>query len=51
MDYDDVKTIVYNRSVASKPDDGQAAKDAIAIAQAKAKGVYNVAEGAVIWVT
>ena len=32
-DWDDVKTVVYNRSVATKPDDVQAKKDAISLAQ------------------
>lgn len=32
-DWDDVKTTVYNRSVATKPDDVQAKKDAISIAR------------------
>ena len=32
-DWDDVKTICYNRSVATKPDDAQAKKDALAIAR------------------
>uniref|UniRef100_A0A7S2URI4 Uncharacterized protein n=1 Tax=Attheya septentrionalis TaxID=420275 RepID=A0A7S2URI4_9STRA len=40
-DFDDVKKIVYNRSVASKPDDAQAAKDAISQARQTAQGHYN----------
>jgi len=32
---------VYNRSVASIPDDEQGARDAIAIARGTAKAVYN----------
>jgi len=43
-EYDDVRTIVYNRSVASKPDDAQAAKDAIAKAQGVANKTYNVTQ-------
>lgn len=43
-EYDDVRTIVYNRSVASKPDDTQAAKDAIAKAQGVANKGYNVTQ-------
>jgi len=42
--YDDVRTIVYNRSVASKPDDTQAAKDALAKAQGVANRTYNVTQ-------
>lgn len=42
--YDDVRTIVYNRSVASKPDDTQAAKDALSKAQGVAKRGYNVTQ-------
>ena len=40
-DHEDVVLIVYNRSVASIPDDEQGAKDAIAIARGTAKAVYN----------
>lgn len=40
-DHEDVRLIMYNRSVASIPDDKQAAKDAIAIATGTAKAVYN----------
>jgi hypothetical protein len=43
-EYDNVRTIVYNRSVASKPDDTQAAKDALAKAQGVAKKGYNVTQ-------
>lgn len=41
-DWDDVKQIVYNRSVATRPDDVQAKKDAIDIARGVAKAHYNV---------
>jgi hypothetical protein len=40
-DWDDVKTVVYNRSVATKPDDAQARKDAIAKAQGVAQAHYH----------
>ena len=40
-DWDDVKTIVYNRSVARIPDDVQAKKDAISIAQGEAQSHYH----------
>lgn len=40
-DFDDVKTIVYNRSVARIPDDDQGREDALAIARGEAKAVYN----------
>lgn len=36
-DWDDVKTVVYNRSVARIPDDNQAKKDAISIARGAAQ--------------
>ncbi|KAI2488709.1 hypothetical protein MHU86_25763 [Fragilaria crotonensis] len=39
--WDTTARIVYNRSVASKPDDVLAAKEAIAIAQKTAQAVYN----------
>lgn len=42
--YDDVRTIVYNRSVSSKPDDTQAAKDALAKAQGVANRGYNTTQ-------
>jgi hypothetical protein len=41
-DWDDVKTIVYNRSIASIPDDDQAKKDAISDAQGVAHGHYQM---------
>jgi hypothetical protein len=40
-EYDDVKRIVYNRSVASVPDDGVAAKDAISKATDTAQAWHN----------
>ena len=40
-DHDTVMRICYNRSVASIPDDVQAARDAEAIARGTAKRVYN----------
>jgi len=40
-EWDDVKTICYNRSVASIPDDVQAKKDAISIAQGVAQAHYH----------
>ncbi|CAB9500074.1 expressed unknown protein [Seminavis robusta] len=40
-DWDDVKTIVYNRSVATIPDDAQAKKDAIRLAQGVAQAHYH----------
>jgi len=43
-DHDEVESIVYNRSVASKPDDYQAAKDAIAKSQGIANNLYNVTQ-------
>lgn len=39
--WDTTARIVYNRSVASKPDDVLAAKEAIAIAQQTARDAYN----------
>lgn len=41
-EWEDVKNVVYNRSVASKPDDAQAHKDAIAIAKGTAQAHYHV---------
>jgi hypothetical protein len=41
-DWDDVKTIVYNRSVASIPDDDQAMRDAISLAQGEAQVHYHM---------
>lgn len=43
-EYEDVKTIVYNRSVASIPDDSVAQRDAIAIATSTAKIAYNTSQ-------
>ena len=40
-EWDDVKTIVYNRSVARIPDDVQGKKDAISLAQGEAQGHYH----------
>lgn len=40
-DHEDVSAIVYNRSVASAPDDEQGAKDAINIAKGTAQKAYN----------
>ena len=40
-DWDDTKTVVYNRSVASKPDDAQAKKDAYNIARGVAVAHYH----------
>lgn len=40
-DYSDVATIVYNRSVASRPDDGVGAKEAIQQSQVTAQGMYH----------
>lgn len=40
-DHEEVTKICYNRSVASVPDDLQAAKDAMDIARGTAKAVYN----------
>jgi hypothetical protein len=40
-DHDDITRLCYNRSVATIPDDLQAAKDAEAIARGTAKAVYN----------
>jgi hypothetical protein len=39
--YDDVKRIVYNRSVATKPDDGVAAQDAMNKAKDTAQAWHN----------
>jgi hypothetical protein len=41
-DWDDVKTIVYNRSIATIPDDDQAKRDAISLAQGEAQGHYHM---------
>ena len=41
-DWDDVKTICYNRSLATIPDDVQARKDAISAAQGVAQAHYQV---------
>tara|TARA_B100001142_G_C14137585_1_gene579352 strand:+ start:407 stop:889 length:483 start_codon:yes stop_codon:yes gene_type:complete len=43
-DHEDVTLIVYNRSVATIPDDRQAARDAIAIARGQAKAIYNMTQ-------
>ena len=43
-DHDDVETIVYNRSVASKPDDVQAMKDALSKAESVADDFYQVTQ-------
>jgi hypothetical protein len=43
-DHDDVQTIMYYRSVASKPDDFQAVKDAIAKAEGVADSYYNITQ-------
>lgn len=43
-DHEDVENIVYYRSVASKPDDVQAVKDAIAKAEGVADGYYNITQ-------
>lgn len=39
--WDTTKTIVYNRSIASKPDDQLGAKEAIEISRGTANAVYN----------
>jgi hypothetical protein len=41
-DFDDVKRIVHKRSVASKPDDAQAAIDAISQARQTAQAHYSM---------
>ncbi len=41
VDLDETKDIVYNRSIASRPDDILAYKEAIALAQGEAQTVYN----------
>ena len=43
-DYDVVSEIVYNRSVATRPDDIQAVKDALAIARGEAQLEYNTSQ-------
>ena len=40
-DYEEVKKIMWYRSKGSVPDDVQAQKDAIAIAQGTSKMIYN----------
>lgn len=40
-DFCNVQRIVYNRSVASKPDDGLGAKEALSIAQGTADSIYT----------
>ena len=40
-EWDDARTVVYNRSVASKPDDAQAKKDAYNIARGVAVAHYH----------
>mmetsp|Transcript_7674 Transcript_7674/g.9462 ORF Transcript_7674/g.9462 Transcript_7674/m.9462 type:complete len:176 (+) Transcript_7674:87-614(+) len=42
--WDTTKGIVYNRSVASRPDDVLGAQEALEIAKGKAKAVYNVTQ-------
>jgi hypothetical protein len=51
--YDDARRIMYNRSVASIPNDVQAAKDAVTDAQNTAQAMYmgDQAIGAVVGVT
>lgn len=43
-EYSDVQTVVYNRSLASKPDDGVGAKEAIAISQMTAQSHYHASQ-------
>lgn len=43
-DYSDAQTVVYNRSVASKPDDGVGAKEAMAISQTTAQSHYHASQ-------
>lgn len=45
--YDDVKRLVYNRSVASKPDDLVATQDAMNVTKETAKGWHNGQQQAV----
>lgn len=43
-EYSDVQTVVYNRSIASIPDDGVGAKEAIAIARDTAQSHYHATQ-------
>ena len=43
-DYSDVQTIVYNRSVASRPDDEVGAKEAIQISRTTAQSHYHASQ-------
>eukprot|EP00558_Chaetoceros_sp_UNC1202_P005986 CAMPEP_0197233170 /NCGR_PEP_ID=MMETSP1429-20130617/1317_1 /TAXON_ID=49237 /ORGANISM="Chaetoceros sp., Strain UNC1202" /LENGTH=172 /DNA_ID=CAMNT_0042691381 /DNA_START=19 /DNA_END=537 /DNA_ORIENTATION=- len=43
-DYEDAVSIVYNRSIASRPDDFLAGKEAIAIARGEARTAYNMSQ-------
>lgn len=47
-EYNDVQTIVYNRSVASKPDDGLGAKEAIEISQTTAQSHFHADRKSVV---
>jgi len=43
-EYSDVQTVVYNRSVSSRPDDSIGAKEAIAISQTTAQSHYHASQ-------
>ena len=43
-EHDEVESIMYNRSIASKPDDIQAVKDAIKIANGVADDYFNITQ-------
>ena len=44
IDHDEVKLIAYNRSIASRPDDFLAQKEATALARGEAQAAYNVTQ-------